>query len=305
MIISAHNTAQQSGNLCHLVWREKESGPARFVPIVDQMNADLQTGLIIGDFIDRFGQGMILDDGNEVPPTLDLFEIQVVSLLSEVKTYIRDTKPNAIDYETEERFYHVLSDCRSELAMIRHVLNQQVEISNSLLEDCGHPQAAMTHQRTTTSTTSAQRLVPGPLPVSNEPPPDWTPVKKAQNMLNRYQKRIWKIDGDAERIEKNVQDLLNLKRTYASVQDSHASVLLSVAAISFATVTIIFAPLAFLTALFAVTMRGFYKLRVKDTSDDDARVIAGTAVGQDLTVNVATKNDPVHDSGKMAGIFSE
>lgn len=305
MIVSAHNTTQQSGNLRRIVWRDKGSGPARYAPIVDQMDADLQMGLIMTDFIYAFGQETTLNDGSKVPPTLDLFESRVVSLLSEVKTYIRDTKRNAIDYDTEERFYHVLSDCRSELAMIQHVLEQQDEILSSLLEDCCHPQAATFNQPGPASTLPPQSSSPGSPPIHVEPAPDWAPVKKGQIILMRYQRRIKKIDGDAERIEKNVQDLLNLKRTYASVQDSHASVLLSIAAIGFAVVTIIFAPLAFLTALFALDMQGFDRLRVHGTSENEPGVLSDTGGKQDLNINVASSKDAVYDSRKMAGVFSE
>ncbi|KAH5757268.1 hypothetical protein HBI88_190700 [Parastagonospora nodorum] len=303
VIVSAHNTTQQSGNLRHIVWRDKGSGPARYAPIVDQMDADLQMRLIMTDFIYAFGQETTLNDGSKVPPTLDLFESRVVSLLSEVKTYIRDTKRNAIDYDTEERFYHVLSDCRSELAMLQHVLEQQDEILNSLLEDCCHPQPFASNQPNSTSMTPSQTPASGS-PLSHiEPVPDWTPVRKGQVILERYQKRIRKIDGDAERIEKNVQDLLNLKRTYASVQDSHASVLLSIAAIGFAVVTIIFAPLAFLTALFALDMQGFDRLRVHVTSENEPGGLSGAGGKQDLAANVVTNKDAVYDSRKMAGVF--
>ena len=41
VIVSAQNTTQQSGKLSPIVWRNKGSGPARYVPIRDQMDADL------------------------------------------------------------------------------------------------------------------------------------------------------------------------------------------------------------------------------------------------------------------------
>jgi hypothetical protein len=79
---------------------------------------DVQLGLIIAGFIQEFGQEHADHNGRTIPPTLDLFERRVVSVLSEVKTYITETKRNAIDYNSETNFMHVLSDCRSELAMI-------------------------------------------------------------------------------------------------------------------------------------------------------------------------------------------
>jgi hypothetical protein len=306
VILSAHSTNEESGNLRHLVWQGTELGFPTCMPLVEQTNADLQMGLIMTDFIHAFGQEMTINDETKVSPPLDLFEGQVVSLLSEVKTYIRDTKRNAIDYNIEERFHHVLSDCRSELAMIQHILDQQEEILNSLLDHCSQSQTSTKHNQSPDLMYPAKVSAPSSSPMSVQSPPDWTPVRKGQELLKRYRKRIQKIDGDAERIEKNVQDLLNLKRTYASVQDSHASVLLSVAAIGFAIVTIIFAPLAFLTALFALNMEGFDRLRVKSSdNNDDAATVSRTEGNEGSAIEVIVPDDPAYDSAKMAGIFSE
>jgi hypothetical protein len=285
VIISAHSfTREQSG--CF------SGTTGSLVPLFTQSSITVQLGLLIAEFIEGFGMEITVQHDRKVPPTLDLFESRVVSVLSEVKTYVKETKRNAIDYNSEADFLHVLSDCRSELAMIQHILAQQEEILGCLLNDC----------RQATESQS------GPLPARPKPPPNWDPVKNAHTMLKQYQKRIQKIDGDAERIEKNVQDLLNLKRAYASVQDSHAGVLLSVAAIGFAIVTVIFAPLAFLVGLFALNMQGFDRLRVKqDSGDDGTKVNIGNSASndRDLTVNVGSNHDGVFDSAKVTGIFSE
>jgi hypothetical protein len=253
---------------------------------------------IITTHIRAFDEELKFQDGTKVPSALDLFESFVVSVLSQVKEYIKTENRNMIDYDKEAEFHHKLSDCRSELAMIQHFLLQQEDILQSLLEDNDYNQ--------TPTRSKSRKSSKDPADKSNHKPPlDWTPAKKAQAMLKRQQRRVQKIDGDAERIEKNVQDLLNLKRTYASVQDSHASVLLSVAAIGFAVVTIIFAPLGFLAALFALNFQGFDQLRVKNSDGSEARVLSGATNNQDIIVNVAADESPAYHSGKMAGIFSE
>jgi hypothetical protein len=318
-----------------------------------QPNIDVQLGLIITDFIAEFGKETIHND-RKIPPALDLFESRVVSVLSDVKKYIKETRRNDIDYNSEANFLHVLSDCRSELAMIQHILAQQEEVLVGLLDDRrqttsakpavqpdlsptplnvphdeeeSHPDAVKPDSSPTPPITSHNNEESNQPPVkagssptppitshnneeSDQPPvkADWGPVEKAHAMLKQYQKRIKKIDGDAQRIEKNVQDLLNLKRTYASVQDSHAGVLLSVAAIGFAIVTVIFAPLAFLVGLFAINLQGFDRLRVKQGNSEESSVVNivnGVGDGRDLTVNVDSNNDPAFHSGKMAGIFSK
>jgi hypothetical protein len=297
---------------------------------IQQLNVDLQLGLIITDFITEFGKESVIHD-RKIPPALDLFESRVVSVLSDVKKYVKETRRNDIDYNSEANFLHVLSDCRSELAMIQHILAQQEEVLVGLLDDRSQttsakpavqpeltPPPSNIPQDEEESRPDAVKSGSSPTPSiashddeePEQPPvkPDWGPVEKAHTTLKQYQKRIKKIDGDAERIEKNVQDLLNLKRTYASVQDSHAGVLLSVAAIGFAIVTVIFAPLAFLVGLFAINLQGFDRLRVKQGNDEETpvvNIVNGAGDGRDFTVNVGSNDNPLFDSGKIAGIFGK
>jgi hypothetical protein len=245
-----------------------------FVAQLHQVDPEVQLGLILARYIRAFGDDIWVKGNNEsikhVDPPLARFENRVVSILTDVKKYIQDTNRSRIRYDKEAGFHHVLSDCRSELAMLDYVLTQQEEILTSLLQDCK---------------------------VSTE---EWGTVFEARTTLARYRRAVQKIDGDAERIEKNVNDLLNLKRTYASVQDSHTSVLLSVAAIGFAIVTIIFAPLAFLVGLFALDFRSFDRLRVKGTTETDE---LGPSKSFDMQNNTAIASSPAYDGGKMAGIF--
>jgi hypothetical protein len=250
-----------------------------FSVVFKQPFIDVQLGLVMADCIEVFGIETVNHNGHRIPPTLDLFESRVVSILSDVDMYIKETKRNAIDYYSEANFLHVLSDCRSELVMIQAILEQE-EIIVSLLDDLNR----FTSEQSKVGIEDSEKPLnglendanfdQGPMAssTSSKPSntshkatffdeqlkktivPDWSRIEKAHTMLKQYQKRIKKIDGDAERIEKNVQDLLKLKRTYASVQNSHAGVLLSVTAIGFAIVTVIFAPLAFLVGLFALEL---------------------------------------------------
>lgn len=249
-------------------------------------------GSMIAVHIKHFGEELVLDNGEKVPPTLDLFESRVVSILSDVKAYMQDTKRNRLDYDTEAMFHHTLSDCRSELAMIQHILAQQDNILRALLDDLELDQMVIVSEHEDRGKNAAHSVLQ--IKEARDA------IQGALDVVQGYQERVTKIDGDAERIEKNVQDLLNLKRTYASVQDSHASVLLSAAAIGFAIVTIVFAPLAFLTALFALDMQGFDKLRIKEINQNDS----GTN-RDDSDANVSSDKQSPFDSSKIAGIFGE
>lgn len=180
---------------------------------------------MVADCIKGCGEQLVVGDKPAVPPTLDLFEGRVVSILSEVKAYMHNTKRDILNCNTEAVFHHTLSDCRSDLAMIQYILAQQDKILVALLDDRDPILRAPMSER--------QR--------KDHVEDNWAEIEEALIILRRYQERVRKIDGDAERIEETVQDMLNLKRTYASVQDSHGSVLLSAAAIGFAIVTIVFA----------------------------------------------------------------
>ncbi|CAN9294807.1 unnamed protein product [Alternaria alternata] len=205
------------------------------------VDAEAHLGLIMTGFIDRFGEHYT-SDGVEYPPPLDLFETRVVGILSEVTNYVKkvpgdESNISKLDYRRERYFIHVISDVRSELAMIKHVLEQQERVLKQFLEDC--------------------------LPAKEErPSPNWVRIKASQETIQQYMRRVEKIDGDADRIEKNIQDMLNLKRTHASIRDAHSSLILSTAVIGFTVITIVFTPLAFLTALFALKIDGFENLQI-------------------------------------------
>ncbi|KAI4687203.1 uncharacterized protein J4E84_005575 [Alternaria hordeiaustralica] len=220
--------------------------------------AEILIGLTITSLVNRFGKAY-RDLGVDYPPTLDLFETRVVKLLEEVRLYTE--KPaggmssfSGLEYRRERYFIHVISDVRSELAMIQHFLEQQERVLKLFLED-------------------------RPYNSVNLHPQDWAPVERSQETIMQYMRRVRKIDGDAERIEKSIQDMLNLKRTHASIRDAHSSLVVSTAVIGFTVITVVFTPLAFLTALFALKIDGFESLQVFG-------------------------RDGVYHSGKIGGIFA-
>ncbi|KAB2099488.1 hypothetical protein AG0111_0g12307 [Alternaria gaisen] len=219
----------------------EKRGGASFLQNNQPVDAEAHLGLIMTGFVERFGEHYT-SNGVKYPPPLDLFETRVVGILSEVTNYVKKVPGDASDinkleYRRERYFIHVMSDVRSELAMIKHTLEQQERVLLQFLKDCKH--------------------------ASEEPPlPYWVPIKASQETIQQYMRRVDKIDGDADRIEKNIQDMLNLKRTHASIRDAHSSLILSTAVIGFTVITIVFTPLAFLTALFALKIDGFENLQI-------------------------------------------
>jgi hypothetical protein len=142
--------------------------------------------------------------------------------------------------------------------MIQEILDQQDEILGSLMDDIQH-----------------QRTKDGQ-PLLKHDERSWDVITQAKDLLKKYIKRTAKIDRDAERIERAVLDKLNLKRTHASIQDAHNSVILGAAVIGFTVVTIIFTPLSFLVGLFALPVDQFSGLQYKQEGN------AGTLKGKDL-----------------------
>lgn len=101
--------------------------------------------------------------------------------------------------------------------------------------------------------------------------------------LDSYVRLTNKIGADAARIEKNIQDELNLKHTFTTMEDARTSLLLGIADIGFTVVTIIFAPLAFMTAPFALPIVELEKNKIQiemETSSEDKTAFTKRYVGK-------------------------
>jgi hypothetical protein len=215
---------------------------------------DLVIGILIARQIARFGEA----PGNGSASVLDLFESGVVRVMSAVDVYMAAGSSAKLDIEQEAQFIHHVSDIREELAMIETVLHEQETILESMMRNASRE--ARNHQA-------------------------WQMVRAAQVQLGQYEKRLHKIDSDAQRIEKRIQDQLNLKRTHASLQDTRTSLLLGTAVIGFTVITVIFTPLTFMTGLFSMPIDKLTKHKHESSSD--------------------TLGDAVYSSSYVGGWFSK
>lgn len=204
-------------------------------------------------------------DSGEVPPTLDMFENALVTCLAEVDEYVQSEDSKKSMETKEYKFIHEIWDIRDELAMILEVLGQQMTIVDELLQV---------------------------LDKRSEHCPE---LKGAKKLLERYIKRAIKMDKDAERIERGIQDRLNLRRTAASINEAQASVreardakLLSLSAVGFTIITFIFTPLSFIATLLALDIDWFSNIK----HSTNATEIDGS--GSD-----------VYSGKKVIGIFSK
>ncbi|KAI0401747.1 hypothetical protein F4802DRAFT_600750 [Xylaria palmicola] len=134
--------------------------------------------------------------------------------------------------------------------MIQEILSQQLNILNKFIDGFEHnnPESLPFYQSNSDQNSYYDMMLSR-----------WEKVKDSRIQISRYQARVRKIDSDAERIQKTIQDQLNLKRTHASMRDAEAGLItaragliVSTAVIGFTIITVVFAPLAFVSALFAL-----------------------------------------------------
>ncbi|KAI1353015.1 hypothetical protein F5Y01DRAFT_73454 [Xylaria sp. FL0043] len=222
----------------------------------------IQTGLFLAYHIASFGKPQMRD---KFPAPLDIFEASAARVLADVNEYMDPTVSSQPDMKKEQGFMFRIADIREELAMIQEVLGQQLEILQKYIEDFEKhdPDWRCWHAQPLTGAEDQKKL-------QRKAMKNWEKVEDSKSTLEKYQKRVRKIDGDAERVEKRMQDQLNLKRTYASIDDARSSIrlgiaglILSTAVIGFTVVTIIFAPLAFVTALFALPIDSLIRNQIQ------------------------------------------
>ncbi|KAF2165056.1 hypothetical protein M409DRAFT_24442 [Zasmidium cellare ATCC 36951] len=191
---------------------------------------------LVAEFIEQFGK-RTTRGGGDWEPALGYFEIGVVRIFAEVEEYVRDSTNQIPNITKEREFLHDIADIKHELALIQHVLDQQMKIIKNMAE--AYDSEAM------------KELPPGALPYYKKR------FNITKGLVEDYTKAVTKISADAERIEQMIKTQLELKRTQANIQDTQNSLLLSTAAIGFAVITIIFTPLAFMASLFALPLEGF------------------------------------------------
>ena len=195
------------------------------------------------------------------PPTLNIFETGVVSVLTDVNKYLEDNDLATEDSSVELELLDSVADIRDELAMIDEILREQDQVLDEFVSEVNKSLKA----RVDAHSIDPRRIKE--LAQSRD-------IESAKATIKQYRERVAKIDRDAERADKTVQDRLNVKRTFASIRDSRASMsdaktslLLAIAVIGFTVITVLFAPLAFMTALFALNIDELQKHK-KGEGDD-------------------------------------
>jgi hypothetical protein len=251
VLLSAYSIKRVSSRFPRFFMKEGRRIP-RFFGQSTAPCLKLQMGIIIASQISEFGEEHDREDeGSKFKSALHMFETAVVSALSDVQQYL-DARPGLYNItqqkKKEQEFIHHMSDIHSELDMITSVLEQQKKIMNKFLRETKGLQESAT----------------------GDDMEGWAMVKQARAMLNDYTDRVQKIHRDADRVDKTIESYLNLKRTYASIEDTRNSLMVGFAATAFAFVTVIFTPLSFMTSLFALPVDQFTRHQYKEADSEDS-----------------------------------
>jgi hypothetical protein len=225
--------------------RTKQLYSENLTGCLEDTHPNLHIAFLLAHHIKAFGETQA--NGSYQSP-LDYFEIGVVRIMSDVEKYMKTAYLSTTSgIEQEKMFIHDISDIRDELAMISEIIKKQKSILEDFIKDID--ETVQEHHQ-------------------------WWKVTGAVRQLELYSERIAKIERDAERIAGKIQDQLNLKRTYAAMEDARASlrmgeqsivqgkasVFLGQVALGFTILTVIFTPLGFMTSLFALNIEGFHKM---------------------------------------------
>ena len=238
-IISAYSS---DGRPLTFVERRQESYMDRLKnETIDEDSPKRQIGLVIVDCIEQFGRH------GKYPPALQILEAGVDRIYTDVKKYSNGATEPKIQIERE--FMVRIFELQGELAMIQDKLRQQKEVLTQILDD-----------------PPKDFVLPSQREAGSDYEP-WDLVVGSMTTLDKYYYLTEKISADAARIENNIQNELNLKRTFAAMDDARTSLSLGIAVIGFTVITIIFAPLAFVTALFALPLDAFERKKIKFSND--------------------------------------
>ncbi|CAN9243934.1 unnamed protein product [Alternaria alternata] len=284
VLLSAYSSKQVSGRIAVFSSKDGWQTPRFFGDMSEPTpSVELQMGLVIANQVFEFGEEHDQEDeGSRFRSALQMFEVAVVTTLSDVQRYLdgeQDTLTMKGQKKKERDFIHIMSDIHSELDMISAVLQQQAKIMNKFLRETRRLQQAATGQEKK----------------------GWALVKEAHALINEYESRILKIHRDADRVDKTIESYLDLKRTYASIEDTRNGLVVGIAASAFALVTVIFTPLSFMTSLLALPVDHFARQQIKIDGAEDGvfrtSYIAGyTALAGILTwvITLALLSGPLY-----------
>ncbi|KAI0399733.1 hypothetical protein F4802DRAFT_588267 [Xylaria palmicola] len=208
--------------------------------------------------------------GEEEGSLLRIYENALIAISEEAKQYTESAHVADIDLDKEKDIFHQISDLREELAMIKSVLTQQEEVWFEFLR-LAWPNQGQDPQASRHSYTDSVSGLESSDSESNfegaARDREWKETLQSGTKFAKYKQRMEKLDKDAERVEKKISTLLDLKQKHATMREAHSTALLSATVFGFTVITVIFAPLAFVAALFALPIDEFNKGKEGNNKD--------------------------------------
>jgi hypothetical protein len=221
-------------------------------------------------------------------PVLDIFEESISVVSNDVDQYFnkKSSREQEKAAKDEKDFFHDIADIRGELSMLRSVTTQQEQVSTALgarlllLIDHVDSKLGLPHRQgahTKVSLDENEADIEG-MRWALEPYLDLRAsanrtMHETTSLLQRFEDRIDKIDQEAERVQNMVPQYLELKRSYASVKESHYTAILGAAVFGLSVVTIVFTPLSFAVALLALPNDGVYLKAAADMPDKKQTIV--------------------------------
>lgn len=209
-------------------------------------------GVILSHLIDRLDTPMKLGSSDTI---LNTFEKSITVVSHKVDLYSRGEGVESIQVDKEKAFLHEIDDIREELTMLKRVVGQQEEVWKEFASSAWPEYWSDESGKMLIKHAEWRAFAPD---VSDE----WRMVIRPQSQFERFYRRIGQLDEDAERAQNSILLKVDLMAKKASMQETHATAIMSAAVFGFTVITIIFTPLSFITALFALPIDQFQKKQV-------------------------------------------
>ncbi|KAL1603428.1 hypothetical protein SLS60_005015 [Paraconiothyrium brasiliense] len=178
----------------------------------------------------------------------EIFEQAIAAVSESVDTYLRVVNMDAINLATEKSCLHRIIDIQEELSMIKRIIHQQEEVWQSFASKAWPDYWQDGRFRIPQEDWNK---------CSQEEKQEWETVMSPETIFKAYYRRIAQLDEDAQRVERSVTLMLDLKSKHATMSEAHTSAIMSAAVVGFTIVTIIFAPMSYMATLFALPLNTF------------------------------------------------
>ena len=221
--------------------------------------------LLLGKIVERFdapGQG-----GNGL--LLRTYENALVAISEEVNQYTKDALVEDIDLDQEKSLFHQINDLREELSMIKSVISEQEDVWNEWMNVARPNGGAYQPRRSVLKDPNRKKFIEFIGLEGTEDEIIAGQDRRTRAKFSKYNRRITKIEEDAERVEHNISTKLELKQKHATIKEAHSTIF------GFTIITVIFAPLSFIVALFALPIDQFKEGKY---GDDD--VFSSSYIGK-------------------------